>query len=124
MSRPTGFPPKVRRLIMERAGIEGDWVRDEVSGMWVHVEDAQLHHRIPRGSGGSKRPEVNQSANGLVLSPTTHYRVEVNRRDALKKGWLISKLSVELPFSVPVLLHHGWVVLDNQGGWERTEEAA
>lgn len=122
--RQTGFPPAARRLIMERAGVEGDWVRDEVSGMWVRVEDAQLHHRIPRGSGGTKRLEVNHAANGLVLSPTTHYRVEVNRREAMKKGWLISKLSADLPCAVPVLLHHGWVLLDNQGGWERTEVAA
>jgi len=67
--------------------------------------------------------EVNQPANGLVLSPDTHYRVEVNRREALKKGWLISKLTGELPSSVPVLLHHGWALLDDIGGFHLLEAA-
>lgn len=123
VSRPTGFPPKVRQIIKDRAGVDGDWVRDEITGAWIPAVDAQIHHRIARGSGSSRRVEVNQPANGLVLSPDTHYRVEVNRREALKKGWLISKLTGELPSSVPVLLHHGWVLLDDQGSWERTEVA-
>lgn len=124
MARLTGFSPAVRRVIKERAGIDGGFVVDEVTGLWVRLEDAQLHHRVARGSGSSRRPEINQAANGLCISPDTHARIESQRELAKRNGWLVSKLTSQLPCEVPVLLHHGWVLLDNEGGWTPTEAAA
>ncbi len=124
MSRPTGFPPKVRQIIKDRAGVDGDWVRDEITGAWIPAVEAQIHHRIARGSGSSRRVEVNQPANGIVVDFHTHQRIESERSEALRNGWLISKLTGEQPCSVPVLLHHGWVLLADDGTWEPAEVAA
>lgn len=124
MAKLTGFSPAVRRVIKERAGIEGEFVRDEVTGEWVSLYAAQIHHRLPRGSGGSRRALVNSPANGLVVSPSTHLLIEEQRELAKRNGWLVSKLTSQLPCEVPVLLHHSWVLLDNEGGWTPTEAVA
>ena len=119
----TGFPPKVRQLILERAGRENDWVRCERTGIWEHVELIQVHHRIPRGSGGTSRPEVNQAANGIAITLNEHAWIESNRTAAGELGLLISKLSGEQPCDVPVLLHHGWVLLDNEGNHQPADDS-
>lgn len=119
----TGFPPKVRALILERAGRQGDYVRCERSGVWTPIDLVQIHHRIARGSGGSRRPEVNEAANGVALSLEEHASIESNRAAAYEMGLLITKHGAVQPCTVPVLLHHGWVLLDNQGGYQPADDA-
>jgi hypothetical protein len=77
-----------------------------------------MHHRRPRGMGGSKRPEVNAASNILLLcgSGTTgcHGWVESNREEAYELGLLVHKW--QMPVEVPVTLWHGTFLLDDDGG--------
>jgi hypothetical protein len=83
-----------------------------------------LHHRRPRGMGGSKRLDTDMPANLVLLcgSGTTgcHGYVEANRTEALSVGLLLPQ-SVT-PADIPILTHRGWLLLDNEGCW--TEAAA
>ena len=85
-----------------------------------------VHHRRPRGAGGSKLKWVNQPANLILLDGTgvdgCHGWVERNRVMARASGWLVPLNGVELPSSVPV--HHsihGLVLLDDMGGYHSQE---
>lgn len=114
--RDTGPSPATRRaLAIRSAGL------CELCGL---VRAEQAHHRRPRAAGGSRRPDTNGLANLLALcSPCHHDQVESFRSRALVHGWLLSQDSH--PTRVPVLLHTGWVRLDDEGGTtphDRTEE--
>lgn len=99
------FSPKVAALI---------WARDEgacvICGVGLWWEDRgnswSIHHRCPRGMGGSRAPWVGQAANGLVLCGTgttgCHGDVETNRDTAYAKGWLVRRNGVLRPAAVPV----------------------
>jgi len=122
MARLTGFSPAVRRVIKERAGIDGEFVVCERCGIWT--KEPQLHHRRPRGSGGTRRPSTNLAANGLVLCRLCHMWVERNRAESEDLGLLISQHTTEEPCEIPAVLRYGTVLMDNDGGWTPTEAAA
>lgn len=117
MTRRTGPTPAVRALVADRDG--GACAR---CGLLI-TRDWSLHHRVPRGAGGSRRPELNLPGNLVLLcghatSPEgCHQHIEANRREAQRTGYLISKLGQLDPADVP-LLYHGaaWVRLDHHGG--------
>lgn len=77
-----------------------------------------MHHRRPRGMGGSKNPALNQASNILLLcgSGTTgcHGWVESNREEAYDLGLLVRMWQV--PIETPVTLFHGTFLLDDEGG--------
>lgn len=77
-----------------------------------------VHHRIPRGMGGTRNPEVNMPANLLVLcgSGTTgcHGWVESHRVLAREWGYLVHRH--QAPEHVAVMTPTGWVMFDHQGG--------
>ena len=100
------FTQKTRRLIKERA--KGCC---ELCGTPAH-ETAQIHHRRPRGMGGTKNPESRSASNGLYVHFRCHQRIELNRADALKNGWLLLQSQ---SLEAPVRLHSGWVVLHEDG---------
>lgn len=79
-----------------------------------------MHHRKPRGMGGSRNPAINSPANVLLLcgSGTTgcHGWVESNRAEAYELGLLVSYSHD--PVQVPVQLRYGEVVLLDDGGWQ------
>lgn len=124
MSRLTGFSPLVRLTIKRRAGLDGEYVNCEVCGMVLHHEFAHLHHRIPRGRGGTRRLEVNGVANGLCLCPSDHDGIEANRDKARALGLLISQHRKILPREVPVLLIKGWCLLSDSGDYQTIPEPA
>ncbi|WP_323986242.1 HNH endonuclease [Microbacterium plantarum] len=82
-----------------------------------------VHHRRARGMGGSRDAWINEPANGVVLcgSGTTgcHGDIEKHRDVAYDTGWLIRR-GIQTAESIP-LVHaiHGYVYLDNMGGYER-----
>ena len=83
--------------------------------------DWSVHHREPRGMGGSRRRHVAGAANGLLLHghgvSRCHGRVEVDRELAIAAGFLVSRLGVQRPCEVPVRhAVHGWVLLADVGG--------
>ena len=73
----------------------------------------QIHHRRPRGMGGTKRKETGTTANGVLLHPRCHELIERHRAAAINEGWLVPQALD--PVTVPVLMWDGWVYLDEQG---------
>ena len=101
----TGFSKQVRDRILER-----NQGMCEVCGL---AAPQQIHHRRPRGAGGTKRPESNQAANGLAACQECHAMVESNRIHALDRGWLVPQNLA--PDGVPVVFHGDWALLCNDG---------
>lgn len=85
-----------------------------------------IHHRRPRGMGGTQRPETNQPANLLAVcgSATTgcHSEIESWRRRSTNHGLLVPQSKT--PADVPVLLRYGLVCLNDTGTWTPVEGAA
>lgn len=69
--------------------------------------DHHIHHRRPRGNGGTARPETNYPSNLLLLCPVCHEDgktgVESQRAAARLAGWLVPQ-HID-PATVPVVLH-------------------
>jgi hypothetical protein len=80
----------------------------------------QHHHRRPRRSGGSTDPATETAANLLHLCERHHRTVELYRAVAYKAGWLIH--AGHDPATTPVLLHAGWVTLNDEGTYTPTKE--
>ena len=74
-----------------------------------------LHHRAPRGMGGTRRPEVNSPSNLIPLCGSgvtgCHGFVESHRAEALDAGWLVSRHTD--PAKKALLVNHSsrWVYL-------------
>lgn len=109
--RDTGFPAVVRDLVAERSG--GVCERCGVAPA------EHRHHRRARGMGSTRRPDTSSTANCLHICRPCHEVIESHREWALVHGWLVNQ-SHE-PSRVQVQLHHGWVRLDDQGGFEPSE---
>lgn len=76
--------------------------------------DHHIHHRRPRGVGGSKRPDTNSPANLLLLCPDCHRTVESRRGEALGVGWLVPQPGD--PAATAVLVHRDrWTYLGHDG---------
>lgn len=100
-----------------------------------YCEAIDVHHRMPRGSGGSSRPEIAFGmANLMSLCRSCHAviegqsvehpqlgRVRGSRAESERKGWLISRLSPDAPDEVPVWTAVGWVQLSDSGAKRRIE---
>ena len=79
----SGFSPEVRQAVLCRAG----WRCERCGGLPVDA----LHHRAPRGMGGTSREWVNQPANGVALCRACHEWVHAHPYEARQSGWLLSK---------------------------------
>lgn len=112
----SGFSRRVRMAIL---------LRDGRRCVRCNTEATQIHHRRPRGMGGTKRESTDEAANGVVLcgSGTTgcHGWVESNRAQALIEGYLVPQHTE--PATVPIHmgkgLAMGWYMLDDLGGRHR-----
>lgn len=106
--RYTGASPAVLILVKDRAG-----GRCERCAAWVPV-DAEVHHRIPRGMGGSRDPRINRPSNLVVLCRPCHREVESRRELAYRDGWLVHRTAE--PVNAPVeSAVHGRVLLADDG---------
>jgi hypothetical protein len=101
------FSQATRDAIVKRAN-----GRCEICGM--RIENRQVHHRQPRGMGGSRGAEISSASNGLLLDPLCHSMVEGDRKRAYMMGWLVRR-GIQ-PHSREVLLWDGWFVLTADGG--------
>jgi len=93
----------------------------------LQAEAVQVHHRQPRGAGGSAhRAEVNLPANLLHLCRTCHEITESRRQEAYVLGLLVHR--GQRPCEVPVTVGlHPFVnrfLLDDDGGKSVYEEEA
>ncbi|MER7014528.1 HNH endonuclease signature motif containing protein [Saccharopolyspora sp. NPDC000359] len=113
---------RTRTVVTHRAERHG-WPLCERCGVALGTN---VHHRRPRGAGGSKDPATNTPSNLLLLcgSGTTgcHGWVESNRAAAYRHGWLLR--SWQVPLDVPVRIHdRGLVLLDDHGGMTSAPES-
>lgn len=112
--RSTG-PRAVERLVIvaraggscELCGVPVALVNDD--GQVTPLVAYSIHHRQPRGMGGSGDPAVNSAVNLLLLCGTgttgCHGMVESQRALAVTHGWIVPRPTD--PATVPVRLFFG-----------------
>jgi hypothetical protein len=98
---PSGVPPATRRAVRERD--QDHCVR---CGAQALTGPNSIHHRRPRGMGGTRDPRTHALSNLVLLcgSATTgcHGWIESNRAEAVALGWLISNFEVADPQDIPL----------------------
>jgi len=96
----------------------------------AHLERGRewsIHHRRPRGAGGTSVAWVNEAANQIILcgSGTTgcHGWIESHRAEARMAGYLVP-LNGVLKADEVAIRHRtlGLVYLNDEGGWVPVEE--
>lgn len=110
------FTTKTREIIKHRAN--GSC---EVCGMTLRIY-AQIHHRKPRGMGGTKRADSGSAANGLYIHQKCHETIERNRTTGYRKGWLVHQ--GDDPVQVPVQLWYGWHLLNEDGSVQKYRQGS
>jgi 5-methylcytosine-specific restriction protein A len=80
--RATGPDAKTRGLVMARDG--GRCRRCGAIG-------EQIHHRLPRGMGGTRDKKINSPANLVLVCGQCHAEIESDRLDAYDTGWLVRR---------------------------------
>ncbi len=101
--------PALRQLIRRRAG--------DLCEVCQQV-GSQIHHRRPRGAGGSRRADTNTAPNLILLCLSCHARIESYRSWAYEHGLLLRQHCD--PTIVPVKLCGGWVLLTPEGSYRDT----
>lgn len=104
-----------RTLVYERSG-----GRCELCD--AMTSDMAIHHRRPRGLGGSSRPDTNAPSNGLLVCGEHHRQIESYRTMSYEMGWLVRQSYS--PLTVPVFRRGLWVLLDDEGGFLPAEVAS
>jgi len=113
IQRDTGPAADVRRLVIARANGCCERCGKTVTGQY------SIHHRKPRGMGGTKDPAINSPANLLLLcgSATSpdgcHTAVERFRASAVTTGFVVAQSAD--PEAVPVKMRNGWWLLRSDG---------
>lgn len=100
------FTPRVKRAIRKRAGFQCEVCTTQLGPTGEHM--AHIHHRRPRGMGGSTDPMTGHVTNGLLLCPTCHVKIESHRDWALDRGFLVHQ--GQNPATVPVRLWNSFDV--------------
>lgn len=106
--RDTGPHPTVIILVKARANGRCERCAAPI------VTTGEVHHRIPRGMGGSRDPRINRASNLVAICRTCHSWVERYRNAAREQGWLV--LRAADPGDVPIESRlHGRVLLADDG---------
>lgn len=111
--RDTGFSTAVRGVVTERSGGVCELLIPVVCTGMAQV----MHHRRPRGIGGTRRVDTNQPSSALHICDACHRHLETSERgEARRNGWLVSQHAS--PVNVPVL-YRGRVrlMLTDEGGF-------
>jgi hypothetical protein len=100
------FTEKTRELIKERADH-----RCELCG--IRMAYGPIHHRQPRGMGGTRLKTKASCSNGIYVHTTCHNMIESDRSRAYMMGWLVRMgASAE---SQEIKLWDGWFLLTPDG---------
>lgn len=73
----------------------------------------QMHHRRPRGMGGSRNAKIHEPSMLLHVGNGCHHYIEHNRNEAIAEGWLLETGDLDRP----VRTWHGYVAFDDEGGF-------
>lgn len=85
-----GFPASVKLAARARAGGgDPEHARCEAGGEWLGLSGGDIHHRDPRGMGGSTDAVVNGISNAAVLCRRHHDLCEARDRRMGRRGWWI-----------------------------------
>jgi DNA-binding CsgD family transcriptional regulator len=104
--------PKAQQVVKVRAGMRCE--KCGASTKWV---GAEIHHRLPRGRGGTSDASINSPANLLNLCKPCHAGIESDREEAKASGWLLPRNNPDIdPSKEPLLCFDGWHTLDDHGG--------
>jgi hypothetical protein len=104
------IPQHVRDLVHARADS-----RCESCGVFLRPGGRQLHHRRPRGMGGTKPERAHRASNLLQLCARCHDLVETHRTRAREAGLIVAQGAD--PALVLVTLRDGQQhALDDEGG--------
>lgn len=113
--KKTGPGEIIRNIVINRA-----LMTCERCGRAVSHTACQIHHRRPRGAGGSRNPETNSPANLILLCNECHTWVESNRATSYEQGWLVRR--EHDPAKSPVwLAGRGFCFLTVHGDIEETD---
>lgn len=112
MSAGNGIPPRTREKVYARAnGV------CEVCGKYA--PGAEIHHRMLRGMGGSKKPNIHNVESLIAVcgwgnTSGCHGDIHGNTDYSKAMGWIISRFSPYEPEQVPVRMWDGmfWLNLD------------
>lgn len=116
--RRTGPDVITRNIVINRA-----LMACERCGRAVAQDSCQIHHRRPRGAGGSRDPLINSPANLLLVCDECHAWVEGNRTTSYEQGWLVRR--EHDPERSPVwLAGRGWCFLDPCGSIDEIDEVS
>ena len=107
--RVSAFSDVVKARVMARSG---GFCEIRAVGCWDEV--AQIHHRRPRGMGGSRNPVTGSASNAAACCTPCHAWVESHRELAMDRGWIVRQ--GQAPAEVPVYRYRRWVLLDDEGG--------
>lgn len=110
------------------------WTRDQGRCAWCGLPiigdrgiNWSVHHREPRGMGGTSSGYVGRASNGVLLHGTgtesCHGYIESHRDEADEKGFLVSRIGVERPANVKIKhAVHGKCLLNDDGTVRRGVE--
>ncbi|MFC9966298.1 HNH endonuclease [Nocardia ignorata] len=106
--RNTGPSREVIELVRERAG-----GRCERCAWLLHA-GGEIHHRVPRGMGGTRLAWINRPPNLVHICLPCHRWAESYRSSALDTGWLVFRR--RNPVEIPIhSVLHGVVLLTDDG---------
>ena len=113
--RSTTFPPEVRDLIVARAGGHYCEVGTEV----CTYQAVEIQHRRARGMGGTRKPDTDSPANGLMVCRACHDVIERRPATSLRNGWRLRQTTdgrPTVPSEVAVVWRGRRVWLHDDGG--------
>lgn len=104
--RGGAFTPAVRAAVLEATA-------GQCAGCGRRA--AEVHHRCPRGAGGTSRASVGAPFNGIALCQQDHSWAESYRDHARQLGWLLTDPDPAAPWWAYGWGWRAWVEVD--GCW-------
>lgn len=101
--------PHVGRLVVGR---DGQCVARATHTMAKVGE--QIHHRRPRGMGGTRVSDSGCASNLIWVCRACHEWIESHRESAVANGWVIVH-GMERPQTLPLLYLGRWMYLTDDG---------
>lgn len=104
MTRGRGPDKATRELVIQR----------DITCVMCDQRGEQIHHRRPRGMGGTSRPDAHNPSVLVLLCRACHAHVESHRTDALDRGLLLPQSCIHTN-AAPLTWHNRTVLLHDDG---------